>query len=112
MNTTAFDLVSILRKIEVVKSLSWLSDSEKKQIYDDMHLALPPDLFCRTCQPSLEIVKKHLGEFDGRTKEPKKEVHKKANSSSKSQKREEELLRNSDGNGRGKGFKKTMVKQA
>jgi len=111
VNTTAFDLVSVLRKIEVVKGLSWLSSEEKSKIFKDMVLALPPQLFCRTCEPTLEIVIKHLGLNNGRTEEPAKESSKKgATASTKSSKRDGKLLFKADANGRGKSAEKAVVK--
>lgn len=111
MNTTAFDLVSILRKIEVVKGLSWLSSDEKSQIFHDMSMALPPQLFCRTCEPTLEIVIKHLGLNNGRTEKPAKESSKKGGSASaKSPKGNGKLLLQDDADRRGKSVKKAVVK--
>lgn len=111
MNTTAFDLVSILRKIEVVKGLSWLSSGEKSQIFHDMSMALPPQLFCRTCEPTLEIVIKHLGLNNGRTEKPAKESSQKGDTAStKSPKGNGKLLFKADADGRGKSAKKAMVK--
>jgi len=111
MNTTAFDLVSILRKIEVVKGLSWLSSDEKNKIFKDMVMALPPELFCRTCEKTLEIVINHLGVNNGRTEKPTKESSKKGDTASaKSAKGNGKLLFQDDADRRGKSAKKAVVK--
>jgi len=104
-------MVSILRDIETVNA-SGLSETEKKEIFTEMELALPPEMLCRLCTNTRKIISRKLGEYNGSTKQPtSKSTESGTQIPQKSKSGEGELLLKTNANRRGTGPKKTVVKQ-
>mgnify|MGYP000615890343 CR=1 FL=1 len=108
---TAYDLMPYLDAIDKIKASS-LTKDEKAQILEEMKHSFIDIVFCRQCPNTHAIILKRLGEANGSTKEPTKEVAKKGTEvSKKGGSKSKQLLHDTNANGRGKSTKKTVVNQ-
>ena len=105
------DLVEYLQAIQRVKVTSLLSESQRMAVYKDLKYELPPEMYCVSCKETRQIIEKVLEDHIdvGKKKEGKSPT--KTTKKSKHDPNEEQLLQNDDGNARGKGVKKGVVKQ-
>ena len=79
---TAYDLVPYLEAIETIKTSS-LTKDQKSQILQEMEHSFIDIVFCKQCPNTHAVIKSILGEHNGSTQEPKKEVAQKGTKVSK-----------------------------
>jgi hypothetical protein len=113
VNKTAFDLLPYLQGVEAVKS-SGLTKDQKDSVLREMAASIPAPVFCKACPETLAVLETLLGVHNVSPKEPAKEKPKETSDTSKQSPSggEEKLLRQTDGNGRGKGASAAVVNKA
>jgi len=107
---TAFDLVRMAHEVERV-SASKIPDEQKILVLQDLRNAVPEPVFCPSGLATRDYVLQTIeGALNGCAKETKSQIPiKKGTRASPAQSPEEELLRNSDGNGRGQSITPEVV---
>jgi hypothetical protein len=107
---TAFDLVRMVHEVERV-SASKIPDEQKILVLQDLRNAVPEPVFCASGLATRDYVLQTIeGALNGCAKETKSQIPiKKGTRASPAQSPEEELLRNSDGNGRGQSITPEVV---
>ena len=108
---TAYDLVPYLEAIETIKASS-LTKDQKSQILQEMEHSFIDIVFCKQCPNTHAVIKSILGEHNGSTQEPKKEVAKKGTEVSKEgDTKREQLLHKVNANRGRKSTTKAVVNQ-
>jgi hypothetical protein len=114
MKVRAEELVDTLHQVEFIKSSKILSEPQKQELYKGLMSNLPLDMFCHQGKAAIkkvvvEILQKEIK--DERKETPKKGTSK-TSKKPKHGPEEEQLLRNPDGDTRGKSVKKRVVNKA
>ena len=110
MKITAFDLVRLMHEVERV-SASKIPDDQKILVLTELRNAVPEPIFCASGLSTRDYVIQQIqGAIDGCAKNTKSKIPvKKGTGKTPTESPEEQLLRNSDGNGRGKSVTPTVV---
>ncbi len=110
MKITAFDIVRLLHEVERV-SASKIPDVQKTMVLTELRNAVPEPVFCAAATATRDYVLETIeGALNGCAKETKSQIPiEKGTRASPAQSPEEELLRNSDGNGRGQSITPEVV---
>ena len=110
MKITAFDLVRMAHEVERV-SASKIPDEQKILVLQDLRNAVPEPVFCAAATATRDYVIQQIeGALNGCAKTTKSQIPiEKGTRASPAQSPEEELLRNSDGNGRGQSIAPEVV---
>ena len=113
MNTSAYDLLRLLPEVERI-SVAKIEDSMKERILTELLNSVPQPVFCGAAIATREhVVETINGAINGCAKNTKKEVSpKKGQRSSSPQGSKEQLLFDTDVNGRGQSLETTMVNKA
>jgi hypothetical protein len=107
---TAFDLVRMVHEVERV-SASKIPDEQKILVLQDLRNAVPEPVFCPSGLATRDYVLQTIeGALNGCAKNTKSQIPiEKGTRASPAQSPEEELLLNSDGNGRGQSIAPEVV---
>ena len=110
MKITAFDLVRMTHEVERV-SASKIPDEQKILVLQDLRNAVPEPVFCPSGLATRDYVIQQIeGALNGCAKTTKSQIPiEKGTRASPTQSPEEELLLNSDGNGRGQSITPEVV---
>ena len=112
MKITAFDLVRMTHEVERV-SASKIPEAQKILVLTELRNAVPEPVFCAAATATRDYVLQTIeGALNGCAKTTKSQIPiEKGTRASPAQSPEEELLLNSDGNGRGQSITQGVVKK-
>jgi len=108
---TAFDLVRLVHEVERV-SASKIPNEQKTLVLTELKHAVPEPIFCPAGLATRDYVLDNIqGALNGCAEKTTGKVPAKKGADSPTESAEEQLLRNSDGDTRGKGVKAGVVKK-